>query len=268
MSLCESIDTLAMAYLDGELAAEEKHELETHLTECTSCRAEVDTARTDQELLRISLAAPRASDSMRMRLGKALDTAEQAEASDIRSAKKRKLSSLVLPGSAILAAAAAILVFVGVGFTPPGDRVGSIAKQGLRQQTRGLPLEAEGPRTQEWLHQVGMEAPNVAGSQLLGWQPLPDGVWGHDATIFAYDVPLNGRRIVLNMLVIHNITQDQMSDGDELTRNGRTMHLLRLEDGRFAVTYVDKRHRGFSFLSEQLSEDELVDLISVTGLVQ
>jgi len=36
MSLCESIDTLAMAYLDDELAAEERHELEAHLTECTA----------------------------------------------------------------------------------------------------------------------------------------------------------------------------------------------------------------------------------------
>ena len=31
MSLCESIDTLAMAYLDDELAAEERRELEPHL---------------------------------------------------------------------------------------------------------------------------------------------------------------------------------------------------------------------------------------------
>ena len=38
MSLCESIDTLAMAYLDDELAAEERHELEPHLTECAACR--------------------------------------------------------------------------------------------------------------------------------------------------------------------------------------------------------------------------------------
>ena len=45
MSLCESIDTLAMAYLDDELASEERRELDTHLTECVSCRAEIDGAR-------------------------------------------------------------------------------------------------------------------------------------------------------------------------------------------------------------------------------
>ena len=41
MSLCESIDTLAMAYLDDELASEERRELETHLHDCNACRAEV-----------------------------------------------------------------------------------------------------------------------------------------------------------------------------------------------------------------------------------
>ena len=39
MSLCESIDTLSMAYLDDELAAEERRELELHLHRCASCRA-------------------------------------------------------------------------------------------------------------------------------------------------------------------------------------------------------------------------------------
>ena len=51
MSLCDSIDTLSMAYLDDELAVEERHELETHLTECAICRTHVDGERADHELL-------------------------------------------------------------------------------------------------------------------------------------------------------------------------------------------------------------------------
>ena len=69
MTLCESIDTLAMAFLDGELATEEKHELETHLTECPSCRSEVDAARADQNPLPVSFQAPRPSGSRPPRAG-------------------------------------------------------------------------------------------------------------------------------------------------------------------------------------------------------
>ena len=55
MSLCDSIDTLSMAYLDDELAAEERRELELHLTECTSCRAHLDGERAEQATLHRAL---------------------------------------------------------------------------------------------------------------------------------------------------------------------------------------------------------------------
>ena len=44
-NLCHSIDTLSMAYLDDELAAEERRELELHLGECASCRGHLDGER-------------------------------------------------------------------------------------------------------------------------------------------------------------------------------------------------------------------------------
>ena len=47
MSLCASIDTLSMAYLDDELAAEERRELELHLVDCASCKQHLDGERTD-----------------------------------------------------------------------------------------------------------------------------------------------------------------------------------------------------------------------------
>jgi anti-sigma factor RsiW len=123
MSLCESIDTLAMAYLDDELAPEERRELETHLTECTSCRGEIDGARADQSLIQGSLVAPRATDTMRMRLLRSFDEADRETA----RAERKRMSSWLLPGGAIAAAAAAILVFVGVGMQQPQREHGSIA---------------------------------------------------------------------------------------------------------------------------------------------
>ena len=106
MSLCESIDSLAMAYLDGELATEERHELEAHLCECADCRVHVDTERSEHDLLRKALAAPPAPDLLRAKLVRALDAEDKAQ--------RRRWTQYILPGSAMCAAAAAIAVFVGM----------------------------------------------------------------------------------------------------------------------------------------------------------
>src|ERR1041384_7457383 len=98
MSLCKTIDTLAMAYLDDELAAEERHELEAHLTECSDCRARLDGERADASAIKRALVAPPPSDLLRARLGKALD-AEDAATS---RAQRKRWSQYMLPGSAIV----------------------------------------------------------------------------------------------------------------------------------------------------------------------
>src|SRR5262249_2624201 len=110
MSLCHSIDTLAMAFLDDELAAEERRELELHLLDWASCRKEVEGEGADCELVRKAGVAPPASAMLKARISRMLD-AEDAE--DARR-ERRRLSQWLLPGSAMAAAAAAILVFVGV----------------------------------------------------------------------------------------------------------------------------------------------------------
>lgn len=271
--ICDSIASVAMVYLDGELAAEEKHELETHLTECARCRSEVDNAHVEQEVLRVALAAPRAPAAMRSRLTAALDDAERAEAIDIRRADRRRWSSWLLPGSAIVAAAAAIAVFLGVGqigFMGSSGNVGSIARAGLHQQIRAIPLEIGGPTFGE--PRFAKELTQVVGSRLLGHRILPEGVSGHDATLYAYDVPINdelhhiARRVVLTLLVIENIAQDQMADGEAVRKGGRLLHVVQI-DGHTAVTAVDANRRGYMFMAEDLSPQELVSLVGRTSLV-
>ena len=272
MSLCESIDTLAMAYLDGELASEERHELDLHLTECTACRAEIDGARADQALIQTSLVAPRMSDTMRMRLVKALDGADKATAIETAKTQRRKLSQFVLPGTAILAAAAAIAVFVGVNVRSrpgPGPSAGSIARAGVRQQTRALPLEVEGPRTGNWVRQfAAVNPPQVAqtGSQLLGARMLPNGVNGHDGTLLSYDIVVNGQHVVMSVLVIQDVRPDELSEGEELDVNGRTMRVI-TSDGHTAVTTLDADHRGYMFMSDELPLKDLIALVGRTSLV-
>ena len=114
MSLCQSIDTLAMAFLDDELAAEERRELELHLIDCSGCRQHVETERAELQMMRKALAAPPAPDMFKARLARALDN-EDREASRVESQRKRSLlGRMLLPGAAMVAAAAAIVVFVAI----------------------------------------------------------------------------------------------------------------------------------------------------------
>ena len=110
MSLCKTIDTLAMAYLDDELAAEERHELEAHLTECASCRSTLEQERADRSMIRRALAVPAAPDMLRARIHRSLDEQDRAET----KATRRRLSSYLLLISAIAAAVAVIAMFVSV----------------------------------------------------------------------------------------------------------------------------------------------------------
>jgi len=267
MSLCESIDTLAMAYLDDELAPEERHELETHLTECTSCRTGIDSARADQNLIQGSLAAPRATDTMRMRLARSLDEVDRESA----RAERRRLSSWLLPGGAILAAAAAIAVFVGAGVqnnTPMVARA-SITQVAVRQQTRALPFEVEGPNTVPWLRQhfASLAAPPSvaqAGSRLVGARLLP--VDGHDGAMLAYDITFQGRPARLKLLVVEDLRDGEMTDGDEVQVNGRWVHVSETQ-GHTIVTYIDAQHNGYMFMADELPTDALLSLVGRTSLV-
>src|SRR5258706_8732546 len=227
MTLCDSIDTLAMAYLDDELATEERHELETHMTECASCKAELESVRADQFLLHTSLQAPRVTDTMRMRLTRVLDAAER---DDVRT-QRRRMSAWLLPGSAILAAAAAIVVFVGVGSksstqAPIAKRAGaSVVKTAMRQQTRELLPEIEGPGTEERLKRLaGMAAPQMpaSASRVKNGRFLPQGVNGHDATLISYDITVKGQHVQLSGLQIQDVSSDEMSEGDEVEANKPT----------------------------------------------
>src|ERR1041384_284168 len=102
MNLCQSIDTLAMAYLDDELVGEERRELELHLLGCAACKQHVDSERADLQLVRKALVAPPAPDMLKARIGRALDLEDKEQA----RVQRRRWTAFLLPGSASIAAAA------------------------------------------------------------------------------------------------------------------------------------------------------------------
>ncbi len=266
MSLCHSIDTLSMAFLDDELAAEERRELELHLLDCASCRHQVDGERADLELVRKALVAPPASAVLKARIARALD-AEDAAAS---RRERRRWSQWILPGSAMAAAAAAMLVFVGVG--APVPRAGSaVTIDVAKQQTQTLPLEVQGASTGPWLrdHFAPVEPPQFTepGIALLGARLLPNGIANRDAALLSYRVAIGQSRVMLTAVVLKDMRVDDLSDGQGY-RMGDLV--LRLHDvrGMPVVTYIDPVDNvGYVFASDRLTADELLRLVGSTDLI-
>jgi anti-sigma factor RsiW len=264
MSLCTSIDTLAMAYLDDELAGEERRELELHLHDCPACRKHVDTEREELGMLRGKLAAPPASDLLRMRISKALD-GEDAVA--VR-AQRRRWSAYLLPGSAIAAAAAALILVVAVR-PPKPEQVGAAAQEAVRQHTRSMPLEVQGASTGPWLREhftPSVEPPQFTapGIRLVGARLTA--VNGHDGAQLAYDLFDGHTHVGLAAIVIRDAQPAELSGGDEIQVGPRTLHVME-SGGQVAVTFLDSDHTGYAFLSDHLTSQQLVQLVVSTDLI-
>jgi anti-sigma factor RsiW len=267
MTLCQNIDTLSMAFLDDELVAEERRELELHLLDCASCRQRVDTERTEIDGLRKALVAPPASALLKARIARTLDAEDVAA---IRRERSR-WSRWLLPGSAMAAAAAALLVvFLGAG-ADSGSRESSDVATMVKRQKRGLPLEVQGASTGPWLRKnfAPVEPPQFAepGINLLGGRLLPNGIANHDAAMLQYLVDFGAERLSLTAVVLKDVRSDAFRDGQAFRVGGL---LLRLHDanGMPAVTYIDPvDHVGYVFTSEHMTPDELLGLVVRTDLI-
>jgi len=266
MSLCTSIDTLSMAYLDDELAAEERRELELHLVDCASCKLHLEAERADLQLLRTALVPPPAPDTVKARINRALDS------EDLRAARadRRRWSRLLLPGTAVAAAAAALLLFVGVGMKSPerSKAIATVTNEVVRQQTRPLPLEVQGASTGSWLreHFAPVEPPQFdePGIQLIGARATA--VQGHDAALLRYLVSVGINRVSLTAVLIANVQGDMLKGGETVRIGNLTLYLADAE-GQPVVTYVDDNHIGYVFTSERMTMKELLSIVVTSDLI-
>lgn len=270
MSLCQSIDTLAMAYLDDELVTEEKRELELHIVECASCRTHVETERAEIELVRKALAPPPAPDIVKARIAKMLDTEDR----DAARAKHQRSLTLFgrwfLPGSATVAAAAAVILAL-VSVRPSQDsRSGAMAKEVVRQQGRTMPLEVQGASTRPWLREnfAPIEPPQFRAPQydidLLGARLTA--VAGHNAAQLRYLVVNGNNRFTLTAVVIDELRPEDLAGGSAIKFGDRTLY-VHDANGMPAVTYVDEQHMGYAFASERLTAQELLELVVSSDLI-
>lgn len=272
MSLCQSIDTLAMAYLDDELVSEERRELELHLLSCATCKAHVETERADIALVRRALAAPPAPPKLKVSIQRLLDAEDRAA---IRAGRQR-WSRFLLPGSAALAAAAALAVFVTAPTSPDAPAAsGRVTREAVRVQSRQMPLEVQGPSTGPWLRQnfaADLEPPQFTepGIELLGARLTA--VAGHDAALLKYLVTMGRRRATLTAVVIDDMRGDELSGGTPIKLGGDKRLYLHSADGTPAVTFIDDSgpvgtRIGYAFASDGLTMDELVGLVVSSDLI-
>jgi len=264
MSLCQSIDTLAMAYLDDELVAEERRELELHVMECAGCRSHVEAERADLDLIRKALVAPPAPDLLKARIGRALDLEDKEAARAVR----RKWSQWVLPGSATIAAAAAILMFVFVRPVDRTENAGSVAQEAVRQQSRAMPMEVQGASTGPWLreHFRPVEPPVFyePGIQLVGARLTS--VAGHEAALLKYLVVVGQNQFTLTAVLIDGLKDGALSGGQAIRVGNRTLH-VHDANGVPAITFVDEAGMGYTFAAERLSPQELLELVVSSDLI-
>jgi anti-sigma factor RsiW len=255
-----------MAYLDDELAAEERRELEVHLMECASCRQHVEGERADLEMMRRALAPPPAPEVMKERIARALDDEDRR----VVRAERKAWSRWILPGTAVTAAAAALFVFLGVGLKPPQTRpiAATVAYEVVRQQTRPLPLEVQGASTGSWLreHFAPVEPPQFTepGIQLIGARATA--IQGHDAALLRYIVTVGLNRMSLTAVLIANVNNELLSGGQPI-QVGKLTLSLHDADGQPAVTYIDENRIGYVFTSERMTVKELLSIVVTSDLI-
>ena len=265
MSLCTSIDTLSMAYLDDELASEERRELELHLVECADCKGHLDGERAELDFLRTALVAPPAPDLLKAKIARSLD----AEDKVIATKGRKQWQRFMLPGSAMLAAAAALLVFVTSVKGPTEQRASSVAHEAARQERRPLPLEVQGASTGPWLRQhfAPVEPPQFRDSaniELIGARATA--IAGHDAALLRYLVNVGVNRVSLTAVLISNLRREELPDGEIVQAGKMKLHVYDA-NGQPAVTYIDERGIGYVFTSERMTAQELISLVGTSDLI-
>jgi len=261
--LCDSIDTLAMAYLDDELAEEELRDFELHLIDCNGCKGRVDRDRASLADLRRRLAPPPSPDLLRARLTRALDD-EDAAAS--RAMRRQRINRWMLPGAAAIAAVAALGVFA---VNRPSVGQGAIAHEAARQNMRAAPLEVEGASTAAWVRryyspdvappQFNDGAVQLAGARLTSFHD-------RDAAQFFYQLQApGGRSYELRALTF--AAQGIDFDGMQAVRaDGVDLHVDRRE-GTNIVCVVDDEGYAYVFTSRDLGLEQIAGLVVRSDLV-
>jgi hypothetical protein len=257
--LCDSIETLAMTFLDGELAGGEARDLELHVAECATCRDQLDLASDEHARRRALLAPPPPPELLRARVLRALDVEDRS--------RRRPWTAWALPGGAALAAVAALAVFLGLPRDVPGGPL--VDKEVVGAVTRNRPVEVRGAAVEPWVRanfDGGVMLPTFADGRVRSVGARISRVLDRDAAAVQYQMELDRGPVEIQMFVLDGRRPLPWS-GEARTIGGRTLWLSQVQ-GWSIVKVRDRQHRVFVFATAGMDVETLAELVSRTSLVQ
>jgi mycothiol system anti-sigma-R factor len=138
---CDDLSAHLHYYIDNELDEAERAELETHLSECSSCRTQVEFHLRLKQEIKTQIAAERAPEALRSRILGALSE----ETALRKPAPVSPRSRIARASLAAAAAAATILLLVLPGFTiaPAASDQLPVIKQTVDWHRGDFPLDIQ-----------------------------------------------------------------------------------------------------------------------------
>lgn len=263
--LCAEADKLIYPYLDGELARADRTEIEVHLSECERCRGLVQDESTFKMQLRAKLAPPPAPALLQARIAGALDEVDRGGARPLPLRGRARLAQWAVPGSALVAAAAAIALFVSV--QQSGVAPAAIASEAVSAHRRNLPAEVSGsPESATTYLQpylpVRPRLPHMSPGS-VGFRGARVGrIADRDAAQYLFDVSgPEGRRPMT--LFVFDPTGLRVTAGESRRRVGDRDVFVAHNRGYTVVTIV---RDGVAYVyTSDLSEDELLRVMMSAG---
>ncbi len=266
------IDSMVIqAYLDGELEGTDLAELERQLSTSKELRERVEEAEREHLALREMLRPPRAPAALRTRVMAQLDVEDR----HFMRSRLRAAASWSLPAASVLAAAAALVLFM-VRTGQPGEveptmtRGDAVTPRIATTQARPMPVvastvaaEADAPAFDRYFASP-ISPPRFAAQsvRLDGWRPAR--LRGYEAVELQYTVVTasGAHQLAVHILDARNL---DVSGQRTILAAGHTLWLDR-PLGFSSVTYQDRSGIGYVFTSD-MEESELTALVMSSDLL-
>jgi anti-sigma factor (TIGR02949 family) len=260
---CTEIDTLVHTYLDGELADSDVNEFEEHSAECRECAARIEDEIAFRDRLRRRLAAPRAPQGLHTRIGVLLDQEDRVSA----SARRRSRFAWLLPATASVAAAAALILFVTTNNA--SLPVESVAADAVNAHMRRPPVEVQGQAASvsPWIKKhfdSQVDVPRFASADVSLRGARLSHLRGHNAAQLFYRVDRNNQRHDMQVHII-NASDLNLSSKSKRVIGGREVW-VGVERGYSVVTFKDANGVGYVFTSD-MEDADLFDLVVSSDLL-
>ena len=271
---CTNSESTTFAYLDGELEELDVRDFESHLSGCTSCQEELDSAMSEHSALRMHLQSPPAApEGLEARMMIALDSEEFEQRKQRRQQRRQQWLSWSLPTGASVLAAAALVLFMWSDLQSSDTaqpQSSQVTRDTARQHFQDTPLFVSGdPSTVgrgagQYLNR-SVAPPQFSTQQkvrLLGW--TPSSVNGKQSATIVYEVVNRTGRHEMRVNLVPRQSLDLLSQR-KLTLAGSSYWV----DSAYGVqtVTVDAGESIAYVFSSDLSIEVLLSLVTQTDIV-